>query len=328
MPLLLTDRACTESPLSLVTAAEARMVGVPVHSPAFHRVRPGVHVEAQRWTALKPWERYYVRVHAFLRNHPDAILCLESAAVLHGLPLFGESRDIHVYDPDRRSSRRVGDVAVHTCNDALEVVAVTGISVTSMVETVVALARVMPPAQGLAVVDAAISSTQGGGQQLARIVDHAAEQVARRGRDRMRWLWARADGLSESPTESVSRAVVEWSGFERPELQRAFTCEGFLDRGDFFFPSVGAIGESDGWGKYDLRDPIAAERHLKKEKLRENRLRRNGHAVARWTYADAVRVAPLCAALTGAGVAPKHPPQPAMLATLRSSPRQISPTPR
>ena len=58
-------------------------------------------------------ERYAARVHAYLRICPDAILCLESAAVIHGIPLFGEARDIHVYDPSATKSTRFGDVVVH-----------------------------------------------------------------------------------------------------------------------------------------------------------------------------------------------------------------------
>ncbi len=304
------------------------MLGVPVYSREYHRVRSGIYVETSRWNDLPPWQRYHVRVHAFLRKHPDAILCLESAAVLHGLPLFGEARDIHVYDPGRASSRRFGDVSVHTSADSFEVVQAGTALATSVRETTVALARALPPAQGLAVVDAAISAVQGGGESLVRLQEHADAHSSRRGRSRLRWLLSRADGSSESAGESFSRAVIEWSGFETPELQREFRYEGCLDRSDFFFPSIGAVGESDGWGKYNLRDPIAAERHLKKEKIRENRLRRNGHAVARWTYADATRVTPMCSALADAGVVPRHPHQPAMLASLRSSTRQAPPAAR
>lgn len=59
----------------------------------------GVCVDKKQYWALKDWQRYAVRVHAYLRLNPDAILCLESAGVIHGIPQFGECTFIHVYDP-------------------------------------------------------------------------------------------------------------------------------------------------------------------------------------------------------------------------------------
>lgn len=328
MPVLLRDRAAHVSPLPLVTSAEARTLGIPIHSVAYHRVRSGIYVEAARWRGLKDWQRYQVRVHALLRKSPGVILCLESAAVILGLPFFGDPRDLHVYDPDRRSSRRFGDVAVHTSNQPRTIETIDGIAVTSLLDTVVDLARVLPPAYALAVVDSSISREQGGSADIGELRTLAQSRPSSRGRAQLRWLWLRGDGRAESPGESISRAVVEWSGFEEPELQREFRYEGFVDRGDFHFPSVGGIGESDGWGKYDLSDPEAAARHLKNEKRREDRLRRHGHPFARWDYADAHRVEPLCLALRGAGIPIRHPAQPAKLATLRVNPRSLPPEAR
>ena len=56
-------------------------------------------------------------------------MCLESAAVLHGLPSFGECRDIHVFAAHRSASRRFGDVSVHTSVDPREVVEIAGVRV-------------------------------------------------------------------------------------------------------------------------------------------------------------------------------------------------------
>lgn len=319
----LTDRAALISPAPLLTRAEARMLGIPLSTARHRRVRSGVYVEAAAWRALRPWERYQTRVHAFLRAHPDAVLCLESAAVVHGLPLFGETRDIHVYDPDRSASRRFGDVCVHTSEVMPAIELVGGILVTTLAETAVAVGAVAPPAQGLAAFDAATSPAQGGHVALDRLETLAKERVSSRGRARLRWLCSTADPRTESSGESISRAVILWSGFEHPELQASFHYEGTTDRTDFFFSRNGAVGESDGWGKYDLADPDAAARALAHEKRREDRLRRNGHAFARWDYADTMRIDPLCRALRAAGVRVTRPAEPAMLATLRTSPRSL-----
>ncbi|MGO2519299.1 MAG: hypothetical protein ACTH8F_04200 [Microbacterium sp.] len=105
MPLLLENRAATLSPLPLITTEEARMTRVSLSSSTWLRVRKGIYTNRGSYASAKPWIRYQVRVHAFARQHPDAILCLESAAVIHGIPLFGETRDIHVYSPDRKRAR-------------------------------------------------------------------------------------------------------------------------------------------------------------------------------------------------------------------------------
>ena len=322
MPLLLSDRADHVSPLPLVTTAEGRMLGIAFTPDRWVRVRRGVYVERLSFEALPPWRRYAVRVHAFTKKHPDAVLCLESAAVLHGLPLFGEPRDVHVYDESRSSSWRHSDVCVHTSEDDRAIQAVGGIRVTAFGDTVIDLARVLPPAQGLALADAAASAAQGGMVSIGELHARSAEQRNTRGRARLRWVWEHADARAESPAESVSRAVILWSGFEVSELQREFRYEGERDRTDFHFPSCGAIGESDGWQKYGLGDADAAARLLAEEKRREDRLRRNGHPFARWDLRDALQVVPLSRALMAAGVPRLRAAQPAMLATLRRRPRE------
>lgn len=323
--LQLADRAVLASPLPLITVEEARMLGISLRRSTHIRLRRGIPVERATYLALQPWDRYAVRVHAFTRRHPDAVLCLESAAVIHGLPLFGETRDIHVYAPDLTSSQRFGDVCVHTSLDEREVTPVGGIPVTSLLDTVADLARLLTPARALAAVDSAISPAQGGTLRIPELRSRAGGQRNSRGRARQHWLWEHADGRSESPGESVSRAVIGWCGFETPELQRRFRYEGHDDRVDFLFPSNGAIGESDGWGKYRLEDAAKAAELLADEKRREDRLRRHGHPFARWDLAEAWRVSPLRSALAAAGVPQRHPEQPAMLASLARRNRERVP---
>lgn len=321
MPLLLADRAHLVSPLQLYSYDELRMLGGNPGAPRWKRLRKGVYVARALFDRAAPWIRYAVRVHAFLRRNPDAVLCLESAAVVHGTPLFGETEDIHVYEPDRTTSWRHGDVSIHASADAREIVSIGAIRVTSMTDTIADLARVVPPAQGLAMADAALAPVQGGMLSIAIVRERGFARQSRRGITRMAWVFDNADGRAESPGESVSRAVIIWSGFERPELQKKFFYEGSRDRTDFYFPSCRAVGESDGWGKYELDDPEKAAQHLRDEKRREDRLRRNGHPFARWDERDARRVDPLGRALAGAGVPQVTSPDRALLATLRSHPR-------
>lgn len=308
--------------LPLVAAAEARATGI--RTPLLHRVRHGVYADRAAWTVAPAWVRYRTRIAAYLLINPAAVLCLESAAAAHGLPLFDEPREIHVFDAARSSSRRFGDIVVHTARRPPAVVDLGGVLATSVADTVVDLVRALPPAQALAVADGALSPRQRTHPlSLDDLVAGSARRPTRRGSVREAWVWERADALAESVAESLSRAVIEWCGFERPQLQREFRIDGHRDRADFFFPSSGAIGEADGWGKYDLHDPAAAARHLTAEKRREDRLRRAGHPVARWDYAGAVRIAPLRDALQQAGVARVARPSPAYLATLSDRRRSL-----
>lgn len=302
----------------LISATDARLAGIPVRSQRFHRVRRGMYADAAAWRGLRPWDRYAARVAAFQQRHPDAILCFESAAVVLGLPTFGETRDIHVFDPDRSSSRRFGDVCVHTAVDGRNVADSAGIVTTSLVDTTLDLVRALPLGYGLAVADAALRA----GADITDLIARGSVQQTARGRRRLRWVLPRADDAAESAGESISRAGIELSGFERPALQVEFTHEGSIDRVDFLF-SGGVIGESDGWGKYDFGDPAAAERHLRAEKLREDRLRRNGHGFARWDYRDACQVAPMCRKLVAAGIRPRYPESPALVAMLTRNPRAV-----
>ncbi|MFD5213195.1 hypothetical protein [Microbacterium sp. NPDC058345] len=322
MTITLARRALSRSPLPLITASEGRMLGIRLPSSRHVRVRAGVYADRAGYAALPAWKRYAVRVHAFLRTHPDAVLCMESAAVALGIPYFNEPKDIHVYDAGRAASRRYGDVVVHTSADPREVGSTAGILTTSPLDTAVDLVRVLPPAQGLAVADAAISAAQRGFTDLATLCERADAQQNTRGRARLRWAWDHADGRAESPGESVSRSIIGWCGFETPELQQRFDYEGYDDRVDFLFPSRAVIGESDGWDKYALGDPKEAAKNLADEKRREDRLRRHGHPFARWDLTDAWRVAPLARALQSAGVPLRHPRRPAMLATIRHRPRE------
>ena len=323
MPLTLSDRAVHVSPLPLFTIEEASAYGINLSSEGWLRLRKGVYVNAEQYAALSPWDRYAVRVHAYIRRHPDGILCLESAAVVHGLPSFGETEYIHVYDPDAPRSQSISDVRVHTSAMLREVELVGGILVTSLLDTVVDLARVMQPADALAVVDAAISAVQGGTLLLDDLIARGKEGPGSRGRLRMKRAFEDANALSESPGESISRAVIVWSGYEPPVLQAEFRYEGHIDRCDFLFEACNGLGESDGWSKYELEDAAKAARHLADEKRREDRLRRHRHPFARWETADAWAAKPLCAALDGAGIPRLWPSNPTMIATLYRRPRAI-----
>lgn len=310
------------SPVRLMRAREDDPGGIRLRRATdLVRVRSQVYAPAEAWRALTPWERYAARVHAYALVSPDAVFALESAAVLLGLPVFGEPRDVHVFDADRSTSTRYGDVVVHTSADPVAVEHHGGRFMTTLAHTVAGLGRALPPAFGLAVSDAYARTA--GAQGLGDVRQLAHAQVNPRGRRRLLWLCERACGDAESSGESVSRAVIEWLGFDDPELQREFRHEGKLDRSDFYWLRERIIGESDGYGKYTAGAAAEVKSTFVNEKLREDRLRRYTRGFARWDWADALRAYPLGDKLHRAGLSPRHPINSPALATLRHNRRSL-----
>ncbi|GAA1934383.1 hypothetical protein GCM10009775_27890 [Microbacterium aoyamense] len=259
-----------------------------------------------------------------MRTWGSPVFCLESAAALTGLPIFGEPRHIHLLSDDAKTWC-VGDVIVHGARDGRAVTRTDGVDVTSETETAVDLARVLPAAFALAVVDATLRRL--GPEEVLDVSAHGRAQQNRRGLLQLDWVQERATADAESVGESVSRAVIEWLGYERPELQVEFANEGAIDRVDFFFRAARVLGESDGYGKYDAKDPQAMKQHFMREKIREDRLRRHEGPMARWDWADTMRAQPVDAKLRAAGLHPIRPPATGMLATLASNPRSLPPRP-
>jgi hypothetical protein len=262
-------------------------------------------------------------VHAYALVNPDAVFALESAAALHGLPLFGEARHIHLHAPGAARSRRFGDVFVHASVDDREIVERSGYRLTSRSHTAVDLMRVLPAPFGLAVGDTAISPVQGGDVEASELRELALSRADSRSSRVLRLTTAALDARSESVGESVSRGVVIWSGFEPPELQVEFRSPGFVDRVDLFWVRADAIAESDGYDKYVAQTPDQSAKRVIAEKKREDRLRRQCTAFGRWDMAAAVAVAPVLTELVRLGVRRVAAPRTGLLTPMRSNPRSL-----
>jgi hypothetical protein len=288
--------------------------------PSLVLVRRGVYAEKTGWDALAPWERYLARVHAAAATLRHPVFCLESAAVLQGIPVFDEPRDIHLRSGTSASWKN-GDLVVHGSSDTRTLHVEDGITLTRAVDTSVDLCRVLPPAQALAVADHAQRSVRSRGSELD-LAAYGRAQRDRRGLRQLDWVQERADADAESAGESISRAVIEWLGYPAPQLQVEFRSEGFIDRVDFFFPKssplskASVIGESDGYGKYDATSVEATKAHFVNEKRREDRLRRQADGFARWDWGNTIAYAELDARLRSAGLVPVRPRQQAFLDTL------------
>ncbi|WP_396644082.1 hypothetical protein [Microbacterium sp.] len=304
-------RSLRASPAALLLASDAPRSGPPLwRDTSLLRVRAGIYTVRTAWEALAPWERYLVRVHAFALARPDAVFSHESAAALLGLPTFGHPRMVHIFDARRSRSVTYGDVTVHTSADRRSIRELVGIRMTAVEDVVIDLARVLPPALGLAVADAALRMFHLDGEQL---LDRSLAQRNGFAVRRLRWTLTHATPLAESPGESISRAVIEWCGFPSPALQVEHRVDGRIFRSDFCWPEEKVIGESDGWLKYSGDDAAAAAETVRAEKRREDALRRAGWRVARWDYAGALGVDLLRHALVSAGLRPVRRPETAAL---------------
>ncbi|PZU39605.1 MAG: hypothetical protein DI573_06575 [Microbacterium sp.] len=305
------------APDSFLLAADERRMPIGmygrVRSRELIRVRPGVYAPTAWWRGLEPHARYVERVKAAALVFPGSAFMRESAAALHGLPIFGDPAFIHLFDPSRRSTRTFGDVVVHALTGHREVIRLDGRLVTDLVSTVVDTSRYLTPAYALAVIDASLRR----GMNTTDLHDWSAADPDRRNERMLAWAWEFADGRAESSGESVSRAVISWLGFPVPVLQQVFSAEGVDDRSDFWWPTYRAIGESDGYGKYRAETAEEAVRKIVREKVREDRLRRQSDGFARWDWRDAHRVTLLEKKLRHAGLPQVMPRDRAMLATIR-----------
>jgi hypothetical protein len=311
--------AFVPSPIPFVLARQRLSQRAPQHDRALVRIHPGVYAPRDVWLELKPWDRYLARVHAVQLTWRDPLFCLESAASLLGLPVFGEPHHVHVLARGRKTLTR-GRIAAHAFQDRRDLISDAGMSATSAADTVLDLGRVLPPAFGLAVADAAVRADCLG-DSVTRLRRRAMAQAARRGQRQLDWILASADGASESVHESVSRAVIDWLGYERPELQTWFHYEGAHDRADFYWRSARVIGEADGYGKYGSADSGGSTSRLSAEKTREDRLRRHERGFVRWEWRDALHPYRLDAKLRAGGLVPLHAPNAALLATLADNSR-------
>lgn len=224
-----------------------------------------------------------------LSDSTDAVVSHASAAVLHGLPVWGlDLSRIHLTRPGRAGVNSTCCVHPHRAQltDA-ELTTVDGITVTTAARTVLDVARSAPFTQSVVVADAALHTKATTADELAAVLDIALHRGSARGAAR---VTAFADGLSESVGESRSRVLFAGAGFPAPALQvRLHDGSGtFVARVDFDFDELCTAGEFDGLGKYTTvlrpgQDPADA---VVEEKIREDRIRDTGRQVVRWTSKD------------------------------------------
>jgi hypothetical protein len=283
---------------TVFTRAEARAAGL-TSSQVHRRVMTG-HWERLRRGQFMPESqavgadlRWRAEVLATLRAHRrDLVLSHTSAARAWGLPhpLGGWGPlTFTARQPPVRNSPAL-KIGVAPVLDA-DVVPMGLVAVTSAARTVVDCARTLPPRDALAIADAAVHSSLCSPAELAAA---CARMRGWRGAPQARRILDLVDGRRETTLESWSA----WSFHDQnvpPALWQATLSDdggAFLGRVDGWW-AEGVAGEADGRVKYGL----AALEHggvsaaglaaaLDDERRREDRLRRAGVLVVRWTAGD------------------------------------------
>ena len=212
-----------------------------------------------------------------------------SAAVLHGLPLWGTSpRRVHLTRNPPAAGSGSSRLHLHVARLPEEQLAVVdGVLTTGATRTVVDLARTLPFESAVVAADAALARGLTSAGPLTNCLETMGSVPGSR---RAARVLAFADGDSESVGESRSRVLLHRLGLPVPTLQfRVRRLDGSLvGRCDFAWEDLRTLGEFDGRVKYRANAPSgrSAADVVFTEKVREDGMRDLGWQVARWTWAD------------------------------------------
>lgn len=285
------------------------------------RLRRGAYVWEEQWRGLWNEGRHLLAVLAVSDDSSYAAppFCLESAAVLHGLPLYRTAPHVvHTLVGATSHSRTRAGVARHALKlGAADLTEVGGIPCTSIERTVLDLAQRLPAESAVAIADAALRRVSVDGH------DHDAESaeewrnrmldrafgVSTRGIRRARHVLEFADGRAQLPGESVSRLHLHRLGFRDVGLQTHIVGPDGEDYWtDFAFASSRAFGEFDGIGKYldgEMLGHRSTADAVLAEKRREDAIRGvTGWRIVRWESKHIGSAAALGARLASFGVRP------------------------
>lgn len=284
------------------SGGDVRELRLAVERGQLVRLRRGVYCERWRWRELDDRQRHVLRVHATLAFvTTPAIVCSTSAAAMWGLPVAnGWADDVTVLCPYRGGGKSEPGIRRTSAAPTSEHELIDGIAVASLARTFIDIAREQDFASALVTADAILARPDSPGS--AQIAETLARTPMRTGRAAAARVLRFASGASESVGESRARGAMIALGFEAPQLQVEFVDREGRMRVDFFWPSVGIVGEFDGQIKYSGGVHGPAEVVAWREKKREDRLRRLVAGVVRMTADDIRDPVVLGGLLSAAGV--------------------------
>jgi hypothetical protein len=213
---------------------------------------------------------------------PYAVASHHDAAVVHGLDLLEYVPDgvCVTRAPGQLSRKMRPGIGLHVASlPGGHVTNWYRIPVTTPARTVVDLARASTFRSGVVTADSALHGLLTTKEQLEAVIGQCARWP---GIERAREVVAFADGLAESPFESVTRVAFSDWGLPRPELQVWLADEQGSPIGqvDFYWRRYATIAEADGAFKYDDRQAA------RKQFERDARLQAAGFQVVHITWRD------------------------------------------
>lgn len=256
------------------------------------RIRPGAFVDPADYALATMARQHRLNIDATIRAlHTSAAVSHVSAAVMHGLPLWGlPLTKVHL----TRQRHGGGSSNRHKVMHALpladnEITRIDGIAVTSLARTIIDVARIEHFEPAVIMGDHALNTASLTEDDLVPVVDGLR---GRKGSRHAIAALATMDMCSESVGETRCRLALHRLGIPPSSLQRVARYQGrFVGRVDFAYEDQGIIGEFDGLLKYKLDGLAADERSgaLAKEKAREEALRGLGLQVFRVVWEDLSR---------------------------------------
>lgn len=280
-------------PSGLLRRSDALETGLALHevralysSGGWERLARGAYVFGELLAQLDERSRHMMQILAVLpRLSENSVVSHDSAAVLHGLPLFGaDLSKVHTTRHRRGGGRTTAGVVVH-CSTLDDVHEVDGIRVTTLARTIADIGRTRSLDTAVSMGDAALR----GGMDFACLQDELARSQKWKGIAHARRASNILDARSESVGESLGRIRLLQSGFTDIDLQvEIYDDQGrHVARTDFMVCSR-VVNEFDGKQKYEkyLRPGQSASDAVFTEKKREDRIRDLGYPVVRFTWAD------------------------------------------
>lgn len=280
-------------------AADAERAGINRRQMALRctsgeliRVRPGVYVRSEFWQKLPPWDRDHVRIRAAVeQGRSPRILIQQSAAVIWGIPVIGDSSEILLLANASSHGRRRGELRWTTRRLLEPVTSLYGLQLTSRAQTVLDMAAYLPFERAVPAMDHVLRPdpvrrrpplSRDALRGLALLLPDQAKRA------RALRVIDFADSRSESPGESYSRAVLHRRGFPPPDLQHEVITPAGRFRTDFYWKEHSLVGEFDGAVKYGANGSALPPTWdtLTNEKRREDAIRSTGAAFVRWSWAN------------------------------------------
>ncbi len=273
-----------------MTAAELRAAGTSgrqiraqVLSGELVRIGMGLYAKRDMAEGLRRHEfgeMFLAAYAAVAALGPGTAASHQTAAQIHGLDLLTRpGAEVTVTRAPGRGSRSAKP-GVHLYVARLpagHVCQVFGLPITTAARTVLDVARATPFREGLVTADSALHQHRTSKEEMRTLL---AETPRARG---CRTAWdvvEFADGLAESPLESIARVVFRDCGLPKPALQVTIGHDEFIGRVDFFWERYRTIAEVDGAMKY--ADPYRARAQLRRDK----KLREAGYEVVHFGWRE------------------------------------------